>query len=61
VHNHVAERAELAASSDVVALLPTSSDQAFRLVIKVALDEGEYEHAAALLDVLMLATGGRAR
>lgn len=59
--NHVAGRAELAAWSDVVAQVPTSSDGALRLAIKLALDERDYERAAALLDVLRLTTGGRAR
>ena len=59
--NHVTERGELAASSDVLTQSPTSSDEALRLALKLALDEGEYERAAALLDVPRLTTGGRAR
>jgi hypothetical protein len=44
-----------AASSEV----PATSEDALRLAIKLAVDAGEYERAAAVLDVLRI--GARAR
>jgi hypothetical protein len=45
---------EPAASPGMVTAVPTTSDGALRLAIKLAVDAGEYERAAALLEVLRL-------
>ena len=44
------------ASSEVVTEVPLTSGDALRLAIKLAVDAGEYERAAAVLDVLRRTT-----
>ena len=43
---------EAAAAPDEAKEVPTTSGDALRLAIKLAVDAGEYERAAALLDLL---------
>jgi hypothetical protein len=50
-------RAEGIESAAAVPEVPSTSDAALRLAVKLAVDAGEYERAAAIVEVLMRAVG----